>query len=360
MNGNNRLYNELLELVQIKIRQAQQKAVFSINRELLILYWETGKLIAQRQQQEGWGSAIIPRLSRDINNLLPEIKGYSIRNIGRMIAFYREYPDADLFLPQPVAKNKQPSNLPQPEAKIESLIFSLPWGHNILLLEKVKDRQHRLFYMQQALLHGWSRNVLALMYESQLHARDGCKLSNFSALLPPEQSDMVRHALKDPYVFDFLTLTEPYHERELETTLLNHIEKFLMELGVGFAFVGRQYPLSIGKDDFYIDLLFYHLKLRCFIVIELKKGKFKPEYAGKLNFYCNVVDGTLKHVDDQPTIGLILCQDKNELVAEYALKGIDKPIGISEYQLMKQLPVEFQSSLPSIEQIEAELGGGDE
>ena len=360
MNGNNRLYNELLELVQIKIRQAQQKAVFSINRELLILYWETGKLIAQRQQQEGWGSAIIPRLSRDINNLLPEIKGYSIRNIGRMIAFYREYPDADLFLPQPVAKNKQPSNLPQSEAKIESLIFSLPWGHNILLLEKVKDRQHRLFYMQQALLHGWSRNVLALMYESQLHARDGCKLSNFSALLPPEQSDMVRQALKDPYVFDFLTLTEPYHERELETTLLNHIEKFLMELGVGFAFVGRQYPLSIGKDDFYIDLLFYHLKLRCFIVIELKKGKFKPEYAGKLNFYCNVVGGTLTHVDDQPTIGLILCQDKNELVAEYALKGIDKPIGISEYQLMKQLPVEFQSSLPSIEQIEAELGVGDE
>ena len=355
MNGNNRLYNELLELVQIKIRQAQQKAVFSINRELLILYWETGKLIAQRQQQEGWGSAIIPRLSRDINNLLPEIKGYSIRNIGRMIAFYREYPDADLFLPQPVAKNKQPSNLPQPEAKIESLIFSLPWGHNILLLEKVKDRQHRLFYMQQALLHGWSRNVLALMYESQLHARDGCKLSNFSALLPPEQSDMVRQALKDPYVFDFLSIGSEAHEREVEKALINHMEKFILELGAGFAFVGRQYHLEVAGKDFYIDLLFYHLKLRCFVVIELKDHDFKPEYAGKMNFYLSVVDDLIKHASDQPSIGLILCKSKDNVLAEYTLRDMSKPIGLAEYRLTENLPENIKAALPTIEELEAEL-----
>jgi predicted nuclease of restriction endonuclease-like (RecB) superfamily len=200
---------------------------------------------------------------------------------------------------------------------------------------------------------------LAQMYESQLYRREGNNLSNFKELLPPAQSDLVQQALKDPYIFDFLTLTEPYKERELELELklLKHVEKFLLELGVGFAFVGRQYPLEIGANEYYLDLLFYHFKLRRFVVIELKKGKFKPEYAGKLNFYCNVVDDVLKHQDDQPTVGLILCQDKDEFIAEYAFKGIDTPIGVSEYQLMKNLPQEFRSSLPSIEELEAELGG---
>lgn len=359
-------YDELLGDILGKIHQAQQRAVLAVNRELIALYWEIGKLIAFKQQQEGWGRGVIPRLSEDIKGLSPEIKGFSTRNIGRMIAFYREYPDADRIGPSEVpvppesAGNQSGQFLPQPVAKIETLIFQLPWGHNILLIEKVKDQQQRLFYIQRSLEQGWSRNTLAMMWESQLHLREGRTLSNFNDCLPPEQSDLVQQALKDPYIFDFLTLTEPYQERELEVALLKQIERFLLELGVGFAFVGRQYPLAIGQDEYYIDLLFYHFKLRCFVVVELKKGKFKPEYAGKLNFYCNVVDDVLRHKDDQPTVGLILCQDKNKFVAEYAFKGIDKPIGISEYQLMKDLPKEFQSSLPSIEEIEAELGGGDD
>ncbi|MEK7299019.1 MAG: PDDEXK nuclease domain-containing protein [Candidatus Margulisiibacteriota bacterium] len=360
MSGKTTFYSELLEVVQTKIRLAQQQAALSVNRELILLYWEIGNLIDQKQKQEGWGAGIIPKLSQDIQNLLPEVKGFSARNIGRMIAFYREYPNATPFLPQAVARSRPHENLPQAVAKIETLIFVLPWGHNILLMEKVKNHQHRLFYMQQAIQNGWSRAILEMMWDSQLHQRDGAKLSNFKALLPPGQSDMAQQTLKDPYIFDFLTLSEPYHERELELALLTHVEKFLLELGVGFSFVGRQYPLRIGADEFYIDLLFYHLKLRCFVVIELKKGKFKPEYAGKLNFYCNVVDDTLKHKDDHSTIGLILCQDKDELIAEYALKGIEKPIGISEYQLTKLLPKELKSSLPSIEEIEAELGSYDE
>jgi len=363
MMSSNLFYDELLGSVLGKIRSAQQRAVLSVNRELISLYWDIGKLIAFKQQQEGWGRGVIPKLSEDIKGLSPELKGFSIRNIGRMIAFYREYPDADRIVqsdrtvPLDPHENRADLILPQAVAKIETLIFQLPWGHNILLIEKVKNRQHRLFYIQRSLEQGWSRNTLEAMCESQLHLREGITFSNFKDLLPPEQSDLVQQTLKDPYIFDFLTLTEPYQERELELALLNHVEKFLLELGVGFAFVGRQYPLAIGQDEYYVDLLFYHFKLRCFVVIELKKGKFKPEYAGKLNFYCNVVDDALRHQDDKPTVGLILCQDKNELVAEYAFKGIDTPIGVSEYQLMKELPKEFQSSLPSIEQIEAELGG---
>jgi predicted nuclease of restriction endonuclease-like (RecB) superfamily len=351
----NRFYRELLDVVRTEIHRAQQRAVLSVNRELIFLYWDIGKLIAHKQQQEGWGRGIIPRLSEDIKGLSPEIKGFSPRNIGRMIAFFREYPNADRIQAD-AARSETDSFLPRAVAKIETLIFNLPWGHNILLLEKVKDRQQRLFYIQRSIEQGWSRSTLEAMCKSQLHLREGNKLSNFNYILPPEQSDLVQQALKDPYIFDFLTLTEPYQERDLEIGLLNHVEKFLLELGVGFAFVGRQYSLTVGQDEYYVDLLFYHFKLRCFVVVELKKGKFKPEYAGKLNFYCNVVDDVLRHQDDQPTVGLILCQDKNEFVAEYAFKGIDKPIGVSEYQLTKSLPKELQSSLPSIEEIEAELG----
>jgi predicted nuclease of restriction endonuclease-like (RecB) superfamily len=359
MSVENQSYTELLSVIRRKIDRAQQQAAFSVNRELIFLYWDIGKLIALKQQEAGWGSGIIPRLSEDIKGLSPEIKGFSPRNIGRMIAFYREYPSADQLFPSATTVLQATPVLPQAVAKIETLIFQIPWGHNILLIEKIKDKEVRLFYIRRTIAQGWSRNTLVLMYESQLHRREGGGLSNFKELLPPAQSDLVQQALKDPYIFDFLTLTESYQERELELALLTHVERFLLELGVGFAFVGRQYPLTIEKDEYYVDLLFYHFKLRCFVVIELKKGKFKPEYAGKLNFYCNVVDDVLKHQDDQPTVGLILCQDKNELIAEYAFKGIDKPIGVSEYQLMKDLPTEFQSSLPSIEAIEAELRSHD-
>jgi predicted nuclease of restriction endonuclease-like (RecB) superfamily len=211
--------------------------------------------------------------------------------------------------------------------------------------------------MEQTLANGWSRNVLTLMIDSQSHLRSGKAVSNFDQLLPSPQSDLVQQTLKDPYIFDFLTLDEPFHERELETELVRHLEKFLLELGQGFAFVGRQYGVSVGDDDFYIDLLFYHLRLRAFVVIDLKTGPFKPEYAGKLNFYCNVVNDRLRHKDDQPTIGLILCQTKDNVLAEYALAGIDKPIGVSSYELTRALPTRLQSALPTVEQIEAELRG---
>lgn len=222
-------------------------------------------------------------------------------------------------------------------------------------MEKVPDIVVRRWYMEQTLINGWSRNILALQIDMQVHARQGRLHSNFAETLPPPQSDLVQQTLKDPYIFDFLTLTEPFHERELETELIRHLEKFLLELGQGFAFVGRQYKIEVGDEEFYIDLLFYHLRLRAFVVIELKKGKFKPEYAGKLNFYCNVVNDTLKQPVDQPTIGLILCQERSRLLAEYSFAGIDKPIGISTYELTRALPKQLRSALPTVEEIEAEL-----
>ena len=237
----------------------------------------------------------------------------------------------------------------------DSLLWSIPWFHQIVLMEKVKDQAPRLWYMRQTLTNGWSRAVLLAMIQSDAYARQGQAVTNFKRLLPQPQSDLVQQTLKDPYIFDFLTLQEPFHERELETTLLHLLERFLLELGQGFAFVGRQYSLKVGDREFYIDLLFYHLKLRCFVVIDLKKGAFKPEYAGKMNFYLNVVDEQFRRVPDAPSIGLILCQDRNQIVAEYTLRGLDKPIGVSEYELTRALPPNLKSALPTVEEIEAEL-----
>jgi predicted nuclease of restriction endonuclease-like (RecB) superfamily len=231
----------------------------------------------------------------------------------------------------------------------------IPWGHNILLMQKVKEKKNRLWYVEQMQVNRWSRDVLALMIKSNLHLRQGEAINNFPKTLPDPQSDLVRKTLKDPYIFDFITLTQPFTERELETELVKHVEKFLLELGAGFAFVGRQYKLTVSNQDFYLDLLFYHLKMRCFIVIDLKKGDFKPEYAGKMNFYCSAVDDLIKHEEDKTTIGLILCQTKDKVMAEYALRDMNKPIGISEFELTSSLPKNLQSSLPTIEEIENEL-----
>lgn len=336
-------YTELLEDLKGRIQAAQVRAVLAVNSELVRLYWDIGRLIDLRQQEEGWGAAVIPRLSHELHNELPELKGFSERNIGRMIAFYRFYPQPGEFLPQPAAKLGEAS------------FWSIPWFHHIILMEKVKDLAARCWYMEQTLTHGWSRNILALQIDSHAHARHGKAITNFAAMLPTPQSDLAQQTLKDPYIFDFLTLAEPFIERELETGLLSHVEKFLLELGKGFAFVGRQYPVTVGKEEYYIDLLFYHLHLRAFVVIDLKTKAFKPEYAGKLNFYCNVVNDRLRHSTDQPTIGLILCQSRDRLLAEYSLAGIDKPIGISTYQLTRYLPTSLQSALPSIEKLEEEL-----
>lgn len=354
-------YADLLGQIKQRIRQGQARAVLSANAEMITTYWDVGRILHKRQQLEGWGKAVIPRLAKDIHNELPEVKGFSERNIGRMVAFYRAYSSDELILQQPVAKLETSSKVPQPVAQMDpsvilpQLVAKIPWGHNIMLMEKVKDLTARLWYMQKIVEHGYVRDVLLSMILNRSYERHGKAINNFDLHLPPAQSGLVKQTLKDPYLFDFLTLEEPFHERELETELIRHLEKFLLELGQGFAFVGRQFRVEVGEEDYYIDLLFYHLKLRCYVVIELKKGSFKAEYAGKMNFYCNVVDDRLRHADDKPTIGMILCQDRKSVLAEYALRGIDKPIGISEYELTRALPESLKSALPSIEEIEREL-----
>lgn len=382
-------YAPFLGAVKNRIRAAQVKATLAANAELIHLYWDIGRAIAAMQEKEGWGAGVIPRLARDIANDMPEVKGFSERNLKYMIRFAREYgprpivqqPVAQLPEPakRPTASAQLPSSelLPQAAAKlnllgivqtasaqllleddltkVQQLVAQLPWGQNVILLDKVKDLRSRLWYVQQTITHGWSRSILALQIDSRACERRGKAVHNFHATLPPAQSDLAEQVLKDPYIFDFLTLAEPFRERELELALLAQVQKFLIELGQGFAFVGRQYHLEVGADDFYLDLLFYHLRLRCFVVVDLKRGPFKAEYAGKMNFYCNVVDDKLRHAEDKPTIGLILCQDKNRIIAEYALKGVKKAIGVSEYELTRALPKKFQSSLPTVEQMETEL-----
>ncbi len=349
-------YPVLLASIKQRIRQGQTRAMLAVNAELIRLYWEIGQMLDARQQIEGWGAAVIPRLARDIRNELPEVKGFSERNIKRMLAFFREY---RALVPQAVAQAA--GEVPQPVALfLPELLFALPWGHHLMLMERVKDVAAREWYMRATLAQGWSRNVLQMQIETGAHVRQGKATSNFTSRLPPPQSDLAQQTLKDPYLFDFLTLEEPFHERELETGLIGHLERFLLELGRGFAFVGRQYHIDIGEQDFYIDLLFYHLRLRCYVVVELKRGAFKPEYAGKMNFYCSVVDELLRHEADAQTIGLILCQQRNAVVAEYALRGMDKPIGVSTFELTRALPADLESSLPSIERIERELGVGGE
>lgn len=359
-------YHDLLASIKEQIVQSQHKAFYSANATMLQMYWCIGRLISERQKQEGWGKSVIPRLSTDLKNDFPEQKGFSERNIGYMIAFYREYP----ILQQTVAKLTVESDhilndtdsfgiLQQGVAKSQnvetSLIFAIPWGHNVILMEKVKDMNARFWYMRQIVEFGWSRDLLVLQIKSDAYARNGNRLNNFDDKLNGNYAAQVKRNLKDPYLFDFLTIGPRFNEYELETKLTEHIQKFLLELGRGFAFVGRQYPLSVDNQDFAIDMLFYHLKLRSFVVIDLKIGKFLPEYAGKMNFYCNLVDAQLKHETDNPTIGLILCQNENRIIAEYTLKDMQKPIGIAEYEIPNLIPTELKSSLPSIEEIETEL-----
>lgn len=355
-------YLQLLAEVKGRIQAAQSRAVLAVNAEMMALYWQVGQMLHARQAEAGWGAAVIPRLALDIANALPEVKGFSERNLKRMLAFYRAYAEDPAFVPQAVAPTGPAAQVPQAVAPAQATLvapmLALPWGHHVLLLERVKPADERRWYVAQAVAQGWSRSVLKAQIAGAAHLRQGALVNNFATRLPAPQSELVQQALKDPYVFDFLTLAPTFHERELEVGLVAHLEKFLLELGQGFAFVGRQHLLTVGENEFYVDLLFYHLKLRAFVVIELKRGDFKPEYAGKLNFYCNVVDDTLRHPQDAPTIGLMLCQGQDKVLAEYALRGIDKPIGIASYELTRALPESLQSALPSIEMLEAELGAG--
>lgn len=345
------IYSTLLSDIKQRIHHGQVKAVESVNVELITMYWDIGHMIHERQREHGWGAGIIPKLARDIVNELPEVKGFSERNLKRMLRFYREYS----FAENSHSASRKATTIISKTEKVPRPVAQIPWGHNMVLIERVKDRVERFWYAEQVLMQGWSRESLIQMIKTNTYARQGSVVSNFEKRLPVNQSELVQQTLKDPYIFDFLTLTEPFKERELETELLKHLEKFLLELGDGFAFVGRQYPIAVSDQDYYLDLLFYHLELRAFVVIELKRGEIKPEYAGKMNFYCSVVDEKLRHATDQPTIGLILCQTKDRIVAEYALRGIQKPIGVSDYELTRALPENLKSSLPSIEELEAEL-----
>jgi predicted nuclease of restriction endonuclease-like (RecB) superfamily len=328
-------YGPLLEDLKARIRLAQIRAALSVNRELVLLYWSIGQRILEAQKAEGWGAKVIDRLAADLRSAFPDMKGLSRSNLLYMRAFAEAWTD---------------------ESIVQQVVGQIPWGHNVSLLDKLKSTEGRLWYARAAVEHGWSRNVLVIQIESRLHDRQGKAFTNFERALPPPQSDLARQLLKDPYNFEFLALDGDAAERELEKGLLEHIRKFLLELGAGFAFVGNQYHLEVGGDDYYIDLLFYHLKLRCYVVIELKTGKFKPEYAGKMNFYLAVVDDKLRHPDDAPSIGIILCKDKNQVAAEYALRGVGTPVGVAEFRVTETLPETLQGVLPTAEEFQKELG----
>ena len=332
-------YEHWLGELKSRIHSAQQRAARAVNHELVQLYWQIGHDILQRQVDQGWGAKVIERLAHDLRTAFPDMKGFSPRNLKYMRAFAEAWPDA---------------------AIVQQAVAQLPWGHNLVLLHKLSDAQTRQWYAAKAIEHGWSRNVLVMQIETRLLERSGNAVTNFDARLPAPQSDLARESLKDPYRFDFLGLSNEAHEREIENALVKHVTDFLLELGAGFAFVGRQVHLEVGGEDFFIDLLFYHLKLRCYVVIELKGGAFQPEHLGQLGFYLTAVDRQVKAEQDNPTIGLLLCKSKNKIVAEYALGDKSQPMGIAEYQLLASLPEELQTSLPSIEQIERELGGAHE
>jgi len=332
-------YVELLDEIKTRIRAAQIRAALAVNRELVLLYWQIGQEILIRQREQGWGAKVIDRLSLDLRREFPEVKGFSARNLRYMRAFAQAYHD---------------------EPFVQQTVAQIPWGHNLVLLDKLKDLDLRSWYAAQIIEHGWSRNVLVHQIESGLHLRRGQAVTNFARTLPAPQSDLARELIKDPYHFDFLELGSEVRERELERGLMAHMRDFLLELGIGFAFVGSQYHLEVGGQDYYLDLLFYHLRLRCHVVIDLKIGAFRPEDAGKMNFYLSAVDDLLRHPDDQPSIGLILCKDRNRVVVEYALRGVEKPIGVSEYRVTERLPMGLRGSLPTVEELERELAGVEE
>jgi predicted nuclease of restriction endonuclease-like (RecB) superfamily len=340
-------YVELLEELKNRIRHAQVRAVVAASRELICLYWEIGRAIVERQERENWGKAIVDQLAADIQRDFPGIEGFSSRNFWRMRAFYLAWTKEVAILTQP-ASELDGKNLPQVASEI-------PWFHNVVLIQKLKPPLERLWYAKKTVQHGWSRAVLVHQIELDLYARQGQAITNFEQTLPAPQSDLARQTIKDPYIFDFLTLADDARERELERGLLEHLRAFMLELGVGFAFVGSQYHLEVEGDDYYLDLLFYHLKLRAFVAIDLKVEEFKPEFAGKMQFYLSAIDNLLRHADDQPSIGIILCKGKKAVTVEYALRDTRKPIGVSEYRLTASLPQELKSSLPTIEQLEAEL-----
>jgi predicted nuclease of restriction endonuclease-like (RecB) superfamily len=300
----------------------------------VLLYWSLGRDILARRKERGWGSKVIDRLAADLHREFPEMTGFSPRNLKYMRAFAEAWPD---------------------ESIVQQLVAQIPWGHNVRILDYVKDTSEREWYVRATIQNGWSRNVLVHQIESGLYHRQGKAATNFTRTLPSPQSELAQQVIKDPYNFEFLTLTEEARERDLERALIQQLRDFLLELGVGFAFVGSQYPIKVGGEEFRIDLLFYHLRLRCFVALDLKLTQFQPEYSGKMNFYLSAIDDLLRHPDDQPSIGIILCKTKNQVVAEYALRDLRKPVGVSEYRLTATLPKNLQTSLPTVDELTPEL-----
>lgn len=337
-------YKAWIEDIKNRIKQSQVKAAVKVNYELLELYWGIGRDIVAKQKNAKWGDAFLSTMSKDLQKTFPNMSGFSIQNLKSIRYWYKFYNSEENGL-QPVSQMEV----------IENMIKSIPWGHNQRIMYKCQSVQEALFYVQKTMDNGWSRNVLEHQIDSGLYNRQGKAVSNFRLKLPEAQSDLAQQTLKDPYNFDFLTLREEYDEKELEDALINQITQFLLELGTGFAYLGRQVHLHVGESDFYMDLLFYHVRLHCYVVVELKTEKFKPEFAGKLNFYVTAVNKQMKLEQDNPTIGLLICKDKDDVVAEYALDDISQPIGIAAYELTKVLREEFKSSLPTVEEIESEL-----
>jgi len=331
-------YALTLEELKARIQEERLRAVLSANAAMVLLYWDIGCVILDRQQQEGWGAKVIDRLSADLRQAFPDMRGLSPRNLKYMRAFASTWPERRI---------------------VQEVLAQITWYHNIALLEKLDDAQTRLWYVRKTIANGWSHSILAMQIENAAHEREGKAITNFPATLPPPDSDMAAQVFKDPYLFDFLGTADPRREKEVEQALMDHLQRFLLELGVGFAFVGRQVHLELGSQDFYLDLLFYHLKLRCFVVVELKAVAFDPSFVGKLNLYLSAVDDLMRHSDDKPTIGLLLCRSKNRLIVEYALRDLKKPIGVAQWQtkIVKSLPKELRGSLPTIEELEKELGG---
>jgi predicted nuclease of restriction endonuclease-like (RecB) superfamily len=329
-------YASTLATLKEQIRESRLRTVLSANAAMVTAYWEVGRIILGRQEKEGWGTRVIDRLSTDLRQTFPDMQGLSARNLKYMRAFAAAWPDP---------------------AIVQRTVAQIPWRQNIALLERLSDPTTRLWYAAQTLRHGWTQPILALQIESGLHARQGKAVSNFPATLPPAQSDMAAQVFKDPYLFDFLGTADERRERDVERALVDHIQKFLLELGTGFAFLGRQVHLEVGDNDFYLDLLFYHVKLRSYVVVELKAVAFDPGFVGQMNLYLSAVDDLLRHPDDKPSIGLLLCKEKNRLVVEYALRNLNKPIGVAEWQtkLVESLPKPLRDELPTVAEIEAEL-----
>lgn len=330
-------YNDILENLKNTIRQSRYKAMVAVNSEMILLYWKIGNTILSQQNEQGWGSKIIENLSSDLSSEFPEMKGFSSRNLKYMRKFAELYSDFQF---------------------VQQVVAQIPWNQNVTLMDKIQEEEKRVWYINKSIELGWSRSVLTHQIELDLYERQAItdkKINNFSQTLPAQQAVLANQLMKDPYVFDFLNLGEEKQERDIENALVGNIRDFLLELGAGFAFVGQQYHLEVGGEDFYIDLLFYHLKLRCYVVIELKAKEFKPQDIGQLNFYSAVIDDTLKHDTDAPTIGLLLCKSKNKIVAEYSTRNLSSALGISEYAITKELSEELQKVLPSIEEIEKGL-----